>query len=225
MTTLSPFQKVKIFSLTWLLCSFCFLGIAYAVNITASLLTDFVGTPPQPGTILEQSTDSAARIFKYEENSIFATAIRDVNPESHYHLFGAGLLAGGDGEGVVFTVGGMNPTLQFDVLSLDIAALDLELNSGETVNAFLTPFFGSTIGSNPGTGLAITNTGFIDFDPNHWSGVTHFIAAYDTPRPGSGVGVTMKNLQVNAVPEPSTIGLFGTGLAGLWWLRRRKHQQ
>ena len=50
-----------------------------------------------------------------------------------------GLLAGGDGEGVVFTFGGMNPSIPFDVLSLDIAALDLELNSPNTGNAFRLP--------------------------------------------------------------------------------------
>lgn len=33
------------------------------------------------------------------------------------------------------------------------------------------------------------------------------------------------NGEINVVPEPASIGLFGTGLIGLGWIVRRRHQQ
>ena len=149
---------------------------------------------------------------------MFATAIRDLDSESHYHLFGNGIVIGGDSEGVRFTFGGPNPTAPFNVESLEV----LELGTTPT---FFTPFMGSTAGPSS----QVTSTGLFNFDPNAWSGVSHFIASFDTPLPGTGARLVFTNLDVHQaenapVPEPSTFGLFGMGFAGLWYLRRKTQQ-
>ena len=181
-------------------------------NITFK--TNYLNPGAGPGMILDQSSASPARIFKYVEDDLYATAIRDINSESHYHLFGDGLLMGGDSEGVTFTFGGMSPTLRFDVESVEI----VELGSYPT---FFTPFSGTTAG----TPLQVTSTGIINFDPSAWTGLSSFTATFLTPRPeGLDARLVMTDLDVHpsSVPEPSTIALFGTGLAGLWFLRKKK---
>ncbi len=187
---------------------------ALAHNITFN--TDFNDPAAGPGTILEQSAMSAARIFQYTEDDVYATAIRDISSESHYHLFGNGIVIGGDSEGVAFTFGGPTPTTSFNVESIEV----LELGS---INTFFTPFMGSTAG----TPAQVTSTGTLNFDENAWSGISHFIASFETPLPGTGARLVFTNLdlhqgETNPVPEPGTLGLFGIGLAGLGLLRYRK---
>ena len=189
---------------------------AMSHNITFN--TDFANSGAGPGTILDQSAVNAARIFQYTENDVFATAIRDLDAESHYHLFGNGIVIGGDSEGVRFTFGGPNPTTPFNVESLEV----LELGTTPT---FFTPFIGSTAGP----ASQVTSTGLFNFDPNAWSGVSHFVASFDTPLPGAGARLVFTNLDLHQaenapVPEPSTFGLFGMGFASLWYLRRKKQQ-
>ena len=190
---------------------------AMSHNITFD--TDFANPGAGPGTILDQSAMSDARIFQYTEDDVFATAIRVLDSESHYHLFGNGIVIGGDSEGVRFTFGGPNPTTPFNVESLEV----LELG---TINTFFTPFMGSTAGPSS----QVTSTGAFNFDENAWSGISHFIAAFETPLPGSDARLVFTNLdlhqaETNPIPEPSTFGLWGIGLAGLWYLRRKKLAQ
>ena len=185
-----------------------------AHNITFN--TDFNDPTAGPGTILDQSSISAARIFQYTEDDVFATAIRNISSESHYHLFGNGIVIGGDSEGVQFTFGGPTPTTLFNVESLEV----LELGS---INTFFTPF----MGSSAGTPAQVTSTGIFNFDENAWSGISHFTASFQTPLPGSGARLVFTNLdlhqtETSPVPEPSTLGLFGLGFAGLWYLRKKK---
>ena len=190
---------------------------AMSHNITFD--TDFENPGAGPGTILDQSAISPARIFQYSEDDVYATAIRDLDSESHYHLFGNGILIGGDSEGVRFTFGGPNPTTSFNVESLEV----LELG---TTGTFFTPFMGSIAGPSS----QVTGTGTFNFDENDWSGISHFIASFETPLPGSGARLVFTDLdlhqvETNPIPEPSTFGLFGIGLAGLWYLRRKQLPQ
>ena len=186
---------------------------AMSHNITFD--TDFNNPAAGPGTILDQSAVNAARIFQYSEDDVFATAIRDLDSESHYHLFGNGIVIGGDSEGVIFTFGGPTPTTPFNVESLDV----LELG---TIDTFFTPFMGSTAGPSS----QVTSTGIFNFDENDWSNISHFTASFATPLPGSGARLVFTDLDLhqaesNPIPEPSTFGLWGIGLAGLWYLRRK----
>ena len=187
---------------------------AMSHNITFN--TDFANPGAGPGTILDQSSINAARIFQYTEDDVFATAIRNLSSESHYHLFGNGIVIGGDSEGVQFTFGGPTPTTLFNVESLEV----LELGS---INTFFTPFMGSLAG----TPAQVTSTGIFKFDENAWSGISHFTASFQTPLPGNGARLVFTNLDLHQtetrpVPEPSTLGLFGLGLAGLWCIRKKK---
>ncbi len=191
---------------------------AMSHNITFN--TDFANPGAGPGMILDQSSVSPARIFQYTEDDVFATAVRDLSSESHYHLFGNGIVIGGDSEGVKFTFGGPDPTTPFNVESLEV----LELG---TVDTFFTPFMGSTAGMS----AQVTSTGLFNFDPNAWSGISHFTASFETPLPGTGARLVFTNLDLHQaqtntapVPEPSTFSLFGIGFAGLWYLRRRRVQ-
>ncbi|GJL55754.1 MAG: hypothetical protein NPIRA02_28860 [Nitrospirales bacterium] len=185
-----------------------------------SFKTDFNDPTAGPGMIVEQSTISPARIFQYTENSVYATAIRDTDPESHFHLFGDGLLMAGDSEGVRFTFDGPNPTTPFDVFSVDVTELG-------TVDTLFTPFTGSTAGPSS----LIPGTGSFTFDPNAWHGISSFTATFGNALPGETSRLVLTNLNVhqaestpnpNPVPEPGTLGLFGIGILGLGLLRYRK---
>ncbi|MGB0910267.1 MAG: PEP-CTERM sorting domain-containing protein [Nitrospirales bacterium] len=199
----------------------CIASIACVISTTPALAhnitfnTNFSDPTAGPGMILEQSTVSAARIFQYVEDDLYATAIRNTDPESHFHLFGNGIVIGGDSEGVAFTFGGPTPTTPFNVESLEV----LELG---TVNTFFTPFMGSTAG----TPVQVTSTGLFNFNENAWNGISHFIASFETPGPGSRLDFTNLDLhqaETAPVPEPGTIGLFGIGLVGLGLMRYRKN--
>ena len=189
---------------------------ALAHNITFN--TNFEKPDEGPGTILSQSTISASRIFQYTEDDIYATAIRDSAPEAHFHLFGNGIVIAGDSNGAIFTFGGPTPTTPFNVKSLDVLTLG-------DANTFFTPF----MGNSAGTQTQVNSTGLFNFDPSAWSGISHFVAGFDTPNPGDQARLVFTDLNVHQadaspapVPEPGTIGLFGIGLAGLGLLRYRK---
>ena len=231
MPTFLHAQRFTIFSITWLLCSFGFLGVALAVPTTVTFDTDFT-TNVGAGNIVNQGNPELARIFTYEEQGVFASAIPFTNPDpneapSHYHLFDEtilpgvdtiGLLMGDDAGGVSFTVGGMTPTTPFDVLSLNVVQVG-------PPNVFLRSFRnGAQIGEIT---LMEGFSGSPPFDSAQWRGITHLTATFGVPGEEAPEGgrLVLDNVQVNPVPEPSTIGLFGTGLAGLWWLRRKKHHQ
>ena len=193
---------------------------AMSHNITFN--TDFANPGAGPGTILEQSAVNAARIFQYTEHNAFATAIQNLDSESHFHLFGNGIVIAGDSEGVNFTFGGPTSTTPFDVKSLEV----LELGD---INTYFTPYVGSMAGPQ----AQVTSTGLFNFDPNAWSGVSRFSATFENPRPTTGTArLAFTNLNVHPsqhdhhapVPEPTTFGLFGMGFAGLWYLRRKKQQ-
>lgn len=179
-------------------------------NITFT--TDFENPTAGPGTIIESD---GARIFKYVEDDLYATAIQKLDATSHYHLFGNGLVIGGDSEGVQFTFGGMEPTLLFNAESVEV----LELG---TIPVSFIPFSGGAAG--PAT--PVTTTGTLNFDHDDWSGISHFIAEFETPLPGEGARLVLTNLDVHPapVPEPSTMVLLGTGLAGLVAFRYRRHR-
>ncbi|GJL49891.1 MAG: hypothetical protein NPIRA01_11180 [Nitrospirales bacterium] len=180
--------------------------------------TDFNDPTAGPGTILDQSSISPSRIFQYTENDVYATAIRDLDAESHFHLFGDGLVMAGDSEGVRFTFGGANPTTPFHAFSVDVTELG-------TVDTLFTPFMGTTAGPSS----LIAGTGLFTFDENAWSGISSFTATFGNPLPGETARLVLTDLNVhqaetnpNPVPEPGTLGLFGAGLIGLGLLRYRK---
>ncbi|GJL63799.1 MAG: hypothetical protein NPIRA04_24530 [Nitrospirales bacterium] len=207
----------------WLtsLCIATFLCVVYTTPLFAhgiTFKTDFNDPTAGPGTILDQSSISPARIFQYTENDVYATAIRDVDAESHFHLFGEGLVMAGDSEGVRFTLGEPNPTTPFNVFSVDVTELG-------TVNTLFTPFMGTTAGPSS----LIAGTGLFTFDPNAWSGISSFTATFGNSLPGQTANLVLTDLNVhqaetnpNPVPEPGTLGLFGAGLIGLGLLRYRK---
>ena len=210
----------------------CTLGAAYAGTITFD--TDF-DTGIGQGTIFDQDPDALARIFKYEEKGVFASAIpfTQSDPQeapSHYHLFDAatlgvgvdniGLLMGDDASGIQFTVGGMSPTTPFNVRNVDI--FQVGEDEDFTGNVFLRSFRGSQQ-----AGEILLSEGFTgspSFSASEWNNITHFTATFGVPgaEPPEGGRLVIDNLQVKPVPEPSTIGLIGLGLAGLWFLRRKK---
>lgn len=204
------------------------LGVSHAVSTTVTFDTDFM-TGVGAGEIVSQGPppNELARIFNYRENSVYATAIPFSNPNapepSHFHLFNQttlpgvdniGLLMGDDASGVSFTVGGMNPTIPFDVLGVNVVEVG-------TPDVFLRSFRnGSQLGE------ITLNAGFTGspiFNSTEWGDITRFTATFGMPGapPPDGGRLVLDNLQVNAVPEPATIGLFATGLAGLWSLRRK----
>ena len=185
-----------------------------AHNITFN--TDYLNPTAGPGDILDQDPNNLARIFQYTEDDVFATAIRVTDPDSHFHLFGKGIVIGGDSEGVQFTFGGPTPTTLFNVESLEV--LDLG-----TTDTFFTPFMGNIAGPS----AQVSSLGIFDFDPSAWSGISHFTASFGTPTTTDVTLLNFTNLdlhqaETNPVPEPGTLGLFGVGLAGLGFLRYRK---
>ena len=221
MQTFLHAQRFKIFSVTCLLCSFGFLGVALAVPTTVTFDTDFM-TNVGAGTIVDQGNPELARIFTYEAQGVFASAIPFTNPDpteapSHDHLFdetilpgidNVGLLMGDDAAGVSFSVGGMTPTTPFDVLNLKVVQVG-------PPNVFLRSFRnGAQIGEIT---LMEGFSGSPTFDSAQWSGMTRFTATFGVPGEEAPEGgrLVLDNVQVNPVPEPSTIGLFGTWLAGL----------
>ena len=215
-----PIHKTQRFLFIFLTASLGFLYFTPAIAHNITFSTDFENPAAGPGTILDQSPTAPARIFQYVEDDLYATAIRNIGAESHYHLFGDGLLMGGDSEGVNFTFGGPTPTLPFNVESVEI----LELGTFDT---FLTPWTGGTAGDP----LQVTSTGTLNFNPLAWEGISHFTAAFTTPLPGDGSGarLVLANLDLHPsetspkpVPEPSTLGLLGVGLIGLAYLRKKR---
>ena len=209
------------------------LEVSHAVPTTVTFDTDF-NTGLGAGNIISQGDPEKVRIFSYRENGLYASAIPFTTPDpneppSHYHLLNAttlgvpvdniGLLLGDDSAGIQFTYGGMGPTIPFDVLGLDIFEIG---EPGFIGHAFFRSFIGPTQ-----VGEIILPPGFTGspmFNTAEWSNITHFTATFGTPgaSPPDGGRLVMDNLQVNAVPEPSTIWLFGIGLAGLWFLRHKR---
>lgn len=174
--------------------------------------TDFNDPTAGPGMILDQSSISPSRIFQYAENSVYVTAIRDIDPESHFHLFGNGLVMGKDSEGVRFTFGGASSTTAFDVFSVDITTLG-------TVDTLFTPFKGSTAGPSS----LISGTGPFTFDPSDWRGISSFTATFGNAPPGQTSLLVLTDLSVhqaqNSIPGPGTFSLFGIGLLGVGLMR------
>ena len=210
----------------------CPLGTGQAGTITFD--TNFE-TGIGQGTIVDQDPNALARIFKYKEKGVFATAIPFTQSEpdeapSHYHMFDAatlgvgvdniGLLMGDDSSGVQFTVGGMSPTTPFNVKNLEIFQV------GEDEEFDGTVFLRSFRGSEQAGEILLSQgfTGSPTFDGAEWNNITHFTATFGVPgaEPPEGGRLVIDNLQVKPVPEPSTIGLLGLGLAGLLFLRRKR---
>ena len=209
-----------------------FLALPWLYPTTVTFDTDFT-TNVGAGNIVNQGNPELARIFTYEEQGVFASAIPFTNPDpneapSHYHLFDEtilpgvdtiGLLMGDDAGGVSFTVGGMTPTTPFDVLSLNV----VQVGPAKCFPSFI-PKRRSDWGNHTHGRVFRISAHSI---PHNGGALPSLTATFGVPGEEAPEGgrLVLDNVQVNPVPEPSTIGLFGTGLAGLWWLRRRKHHQ
>ena len=226
--------RLQLLSLFSILFFFALIGIAQATPLTITFDTDF-NTGTGAGTIVDQDPSALARIFKYEEKGLFATAISfnvpdPDEPPSHYHLFDSAtldvgvdniaLLMGDDSAGIQYTFGGMSPTTPFDVRDVDIFQV------GEDEDFTGNVFFRSFRGSQQVGEILLSQgfTGSPNFDPAEWNNITHFTTTFGTSgaEPPEGGRLVMDNLRVKPIPEPATIGLFGIGLAGLWFLRRKK---
>jgi hypothetical protein len=110
----------------------------------------------------------------------------------------------------------------FDLLSLDFAEVENStigtftftghLAAGGTVQ---TSIVNTDIVYSDGTGSMVT----VLFDSS-WSGLSSFDIGYAL---GIGFDVAaIDNIAVNVVPIPAAVWLFGSALAGLGWMRRKK---
>jgi len=127
------------------------------------------------------------------------------------------------------TVGGPFDSVPFNLLSIDLVELPnfIRLPNGEVVpldlGQFDITFFGTTR-----NGTTVTNTftitNFFTTETFSFRGFTNLVSV-NWFQGGGGEGNQthqFDNIVIRPIPEPSTMLLLGSGLAGLGWYRRRR---
>lgn len=156
----------------------------------------------------------------------------------------SGYIAAQDGFGAVS--GNTDPNLNDYVLTFDlavptgIAVSDLQLNIGGWLNQWYSGAQSSTGAGSINTSSVGVGTGFQQFSVNLGAFTTANTGNFNPldqtwqiqfqingwqlagGGPVTGEQMTIDNLQVQVVPEPTTLALAGLGAAGLLAIRRRK---
>jgi len=106
----------------------------------------------------------------------------------------------------------------FDIFSIDVGAANVSGSFDFAFTGFLSG--GGTVSTSTINASAMQTVNF----NSSWSGLDSFrIEISPNTVAGPFTGSIIDNISVEVVPIPAAIWLFGSGLAGLGFLRRRRH--